>query len=296
MSDAQADALDDPRVRRVMNHVRSHLDEDLTLDQLAKVAHVSAYHFHRVFKAAAGETLAQFTRRARLERAAYLMKAAPSRALTSVALEVGFASPSELSRAFRKAFGIAPRDWDRRSRLGSPSLYQKELPPQPDEPTEPFEVVVCRHPAMRLAYVRVRWPAVPDALAVGYETLTGWLTERGVDWRACPLVGMSWDNYETTPIERVQFDLGFGVGEDVRGDDVVGVQSLPAIEAAETRAAGPLIRIARAWDHLYERWLPGSSYEPDDLPGMKRFRVRPDEGGWERWDVDCSIPVRKRLG
>lgn len=296
MTDGPSQTLDDPRVRRVMDHVRAHLDAELTLDELAKVAHVSSYHFHRVFKVAAGETLAQFTRRARLERAAYLMKAAPSRALTSIALEVGFASPSELSRAFRKAFGIAPRDWDRRSRLGEPSLYDKDAPPQPDEPDEPFEVVVRGHPPMRLAYVRVRWLAEPDALPRGYEALTQRLTERGVDWKACPLVGMSWDNYETTPIERVQFDLGFSVGPDVPEDDVLGVRSLPAITAAQTRATGPMIRIARAWDHLYERWLPGSSYEPDDLPAMKRFAVRPDEGGWEQWDVDCSIPVRRRLG
>ena len=83
-----------------MDYVRRNLDSDLSLDELAKVAYFSPYHFHRIFKATTGETLVQFTQRARLERAAYLMKASPERELGSIALEVGFSAQSDFSRVF----------------------------------------------------------------------------------------------------------------------------------------------------------------------------------------------------
>ena len=48
----------------------AHLDEELTLEKLAAVAAFSPFHFHRVFAAITGETLSDFIRRIRLERAA----------------------------------------------------------------------------------------------------------------------------------------------------------------------------------------------------------------------------------
>src|SRR5262249_10995900 len=58
------------RVNRVMDHVEAHLAEELTLERLAAVAAFSPFHFHRVFAAITGETLSEFIRRIRLERAA----------------------------------------------------------------------------------------------------------------------------------------------------------------------------------------------------------------------------------
>ena len=101
------------RVHRVMDHVRENLRGELSLEALAKVAHFSPYHFHRVFKSVTGETLTRFVQRSRLERAAYLMKSSPSRELGSIAHQVGFSAQSDFSRVFRKHYGVAPSDWDR---------------------------------------------------------------------------------------------------------------------------------------------------------------------------------------
>ena len=281
-----------------MDHVRDNLAEDLSLDVLARVAHFSPYHFHRIFRATTGETLVQFTQRARLERAAYLMQASPDRELGSIALEVGFSAQSDFTRVFKRRYGLAPSAWDRRSRLDDRGLAERGL--------GDFEEVVARtraegpppvarivdHPACRLAYIRMRTPFLGKLLQEGYETLVGWLEDRGVDWRNSRLLGMSWDNFETTPIDQVHFDFGFVVPATVQGEGEIGIRVLPAVRAVDVHCQGPLPRIAVAWDYLYNEWLPGSAYEPDDLPGIKRFHTRPDVLGWDEWDLDCSIAVR----
>lgn len=281
------------RVNRVMDHIRANLGADLNLNELAKVAYLSPYHFHRIFKVTAGETVAEFTRRARLERAAYLMKASPERQLGSIALDAGFASASELSRSFRRHYGVAPSDWDRCSRIDA-----VVLPPADKSETslaEPVQARVVDHPACRLAYIRIEPRFFGDQLVKGYEQLTRWLEEQGVAWRQSKLLGMSWDHYETTPLDQVRFDFGFVVPPSVAAQGEIGTRDLPAIRSVDAHSCGSLARIKQIWDYLYQQWLPASPYEPADLPAMKRFHHHPDQLGWQHWDLDCSIPLRPRL-
>ena len=280
------------RINRVIDHVRGHLDSDLSLDRLAEIANFSPFHFHRVFRTVTGETLAAFTTRARLERGAYLMKAKPKRSLTSIALEVGFASPSELSRSFRRQFGIAPSAWDRKTHLHEASRQHLDAHPTPPAPSSPLEARIVEYPPARMVYIRTATFFIGTALHDGYEELTGYLSENQVDWRRCQLLALSWDNYETTPLDQVRCDLGFVVPGTFQPESPFGVHEFPATRAVQVHCQGGLPLIAQAWDFLYDEWFPQSGFEPGDMPAIKRFRRRPDELGWDVYDVDCSIAIR----
>jgi len=80
------------RINAVIAHVRENLDGDLSLEQLAKVANLSPFHFHRVFKSIAGETTYDLAVRLRL--AASLLRSMPKLSITTAALECGFGSLS----------------------------------------------------------------------------------------------------------------------------------------------------------------------------------------------------------
>jgi len=282
----------DDRVRKVKHYVRSNLASSLNLGILADVAHCSPYHFHRVFKAFSGETLAEFTRRARLERAAYLMKATPERKLSSIALEVGYPALPEFSRSFKGHYGIAPNSWDRFSSLNaSPVCRELESRNQDWD----FEAKIVQHPECRLAYIRMQTWFEVDKLKPGFEKLTRWLEGKGLKWREEQMVGMSWDHYLTTPLEKIRYDLAFPVPSHITGDREIGIYNLPSFQAVEVHCHGPLKIVADAWDYLYDDWFAHSTYEPANLPPMKRFRQRPDEIGWNTWDLDCSIPLKPVL-
>lgn len=275
------------RINAVKDHVRANLTSDLKLASVAEVAHASPYHFHRIFKAVCGETVAEFTRRARLERAAYLMKAAPKRPLSSIALDVGFPALAEFSRAFKRQYGLAPSTWDRTSELNILPDFIKAIPP----PSHAFDAQIVHHPASRLAYIRIHTWFEVDKLKVGFAHLTEWLSARGIDWRQLPLVGMSWDNYQTTPLENIRYDLAFPVPEPIEADGEIGIYTLPAFRAVEVHCQGHLSFVAQAWDFLYDDWFVASRYEPANLPAMKRFRRHPDELDWASWDLNCSIAL-----
>ena len=58
------------RIERVIDYIYAHYGEDLSIDDLADVAAFSRFHFHRVFAGVVGETVGDFLKRTRLERAA----------------------------------------------------------------------------------------------------------------------------------------------------------------------------------------------------------------------------------
>src|SRR5258708_10571484 len=98
-------------MRRVVENIDRHLDEQLDLDALAAVANFSPFHFHRLFTAWMGETLGDYTRRRRLEIAAQRLVAQPRLPILQVAIAVGFGSSEAFARAFKTRFGSSPTAW-----------------------------------------------------------------------------------------------------------------------------------------------------------------------------------------
>lgn len=132
------------RIDRVAAHIRANLAGDLTLDALAEVAALSRFHFHRIYTAMTGETVAEAVRRARLNRAAQLL-AATARPVAGIAADVGYPNTDSISRAYREAFGHPPGETRRRSVMPTPLLPQRKgvLPMH--------EVTIRDLPGIRLA-------------------------------------------------------------------------------------------------------------------------------------------------
>jgi len=95
------------RILRVLVYIQAHLDEAFDLDELARLAHFSPYHFHRVFRGMVGEPIMEHVRRLRLERAAHQLKST-DRSVINIALDAGYEAHEAFTRAFRTMFGMPP--------------------------------------------------------------------------------------------------------------------------------------------------------------------------------------------
>ncbi len=161
------------RLPPVLVHIQANLDQDLSLEVLAKRVRLSQFHFHRLFRSAVGETLKQYTQRLRLERAASRLIMHDSTIL-DVALDSGFQSHETFSREFKRRFQVTPksyREWGRgemrASQLSAPGL---------DELYNDFELSQTRvaHLAqLHVAFIRHVGP---------YETVTDILWHKLADW------------------------------------------------------------------------------------------------------------------
>lgn len=82
----------------------------LNLEAIAGSAHMSPYHFHKVFKSVVGETVADYIRRLKLEKSAEFFFYYKQVSITEVAMELGFSSSQNLAKAFKKEFNLTPSD------------------------------------------------------------------------------------------------------------------------------------------------------------------------------------------
>jgi len=104
--------LDELRLRRVEDYIVSHLEDELSVAELAAVANLSVFHFTRLFRAATGLPPHRYVSRQRLERAMTLLATGRMR-LSDIALYCRFSSQASFNRAFRAAIGMTPGQYRR---------------------------------------------------------------------------------------------------------------------------------------------------------------------------------------
>src|ERR1700722_18592993 len=149
------------RISRVIDYLRGNLDRQVKLKELARVACLSEFHFHRIFGAVSGETLNNFTNRLRLEKAARLLRYS-EQSLTDIALDCGFSSSATFSRAFRSSYDTSPSQFRKSGAIKKSKickdLFPKDeygLPMSAAEKRAAFPVTLIDIPERQVAYIRV---------------------------------------------------------------------------------------------------------------------------------------------
>jgi AraC-like DNA-binding protein len=103
------------RLHRGRDFLSASYTGPVSVAMAANAAHLSPYHFHRMFKSAFQQTPMQFVQDCRL-RAAQRLLVATDQPVTSICFAVGFESLGSFSWLFRKRFGLSPRRFRARRR------------------------------------------------------------------------------------------------------------------------------------------------------------------------------------
>jgi len=109
------------RINKVFTYIDENLDSDLSLATIAKIAHYSPYHFHRIFKAITNEPLQVYINRKRIEKAAGLLFRTKELSIKEIYLQCGFSSHAAFTKLFKKFYEISPLEF----RKTNPNKYRK---------------------------------------------------------------------------------------------------------------------------------------------------------------------------
>lgn len=290
------------RVNRAIDYVLGHLDEALPLKRVARAADFSPYHFHRIFHTMVGETLAQFVKRVRLERALRILSHEPERSLTDIALACGFGSSSDFSRSFKKRFSVPPSGFDVAAfRASRRQDFEAALAPDDEhllrglpagENPDGFAVRMRRIPPRTVAYVRVLDPYRPAVVMDAAARLVAWAEAK--ELASGQWLGYMWDDPEIVAREDCRYDVGLVV-EGCRPEGEVGCLQFPAMTVAEIELRGGIDLEMRAIDWIWRTWLPSSGYVPTDQPSFESWIGRPFAHGGEHFELHLQLPVQRPL-
>ncbi len=279
------------RLLPVLVHIQANLDQDLSLEVLAKRVRLSQFYFHRVFRSAVGETLKQYTQRLRLERAASRLIIHDSTIL-DVALDSGFHSHETFSREFKRRFQVTPkryREWGRgemrASQLSAPGL---------EELYNDFELSQTRvaHLAqLHVAFIRHVGP---------YESVTDVLWHKLADWaksKGLPVdltfLGIAQDAPGLTAAEQLRFDAGIVVPEGFSSAGAIGHQVLNAAEFAVTTHVGHYRTLPEAYATIVRRTAKLKGYRVGGLPCIEVYRTTHVDANHEMNHTEIYIPVSR---
>lgn len=309
------------RINRVLDYIETHLDNELSLERLSKVACFSPHHFHRLFGAMMGETLQRFVQRLRLERAAGQLRAHPARSITTIALDNGFASSATFARAFRAQFQMSASAWrdggaaayqptDRSLGKADRKLSKTQHNPGKEGPgsnlylegherrspmTEmKMTVEIQDRDPQRVAYLRHVGPYQGDTALFGrlIGQLATWAGPRGVLGPSAKFLAVYHDNPEVTKQSKLRLSICVPIAAEIEVGGDIG-----AMEIAGGRYAVATFRLLPeqypdAWAAFMRDWLPDSGYAPDDRVCFERYLNNPETDPEGKHDVEIWLPVR----
>ncbi len=273
------------KLKPVIRYLEKHYNTPLNLEDVASMASLSPYHFHRVFKAVTNETLNEYLRRLRLQRAAQdLFYKKP--AVIDVALEFGFSSSQSFAKAFRKYFNMSPTDVRncpsvelfsiaiQNSKIGHQLRKNGNASEAADSYTSPnikqrrITMERKQFEPTTLAYVRVTGP-----YGENYEPALGklyqWAGAEGVADATC--IFIYHDNPELTPTDKCRTDICLMVPESVKIAGDIELQAFAGGEYATSRTTiSDKQQYGPAWnDHISQ--IVELGIEMDDRPCFELY-------------------------
>lgn len=261
------------RIHRVVEYIDRHLDEQLELDTLAKVANFSPFHFHRLFTAWMGETLGDYVRRRRLEVAALRLVSQPRLPVTQVALSVGFGSTEAFARAFKTRFGFTPTTW-----RGTQVSNRDQLKSKVDQASAPplgnhggMKVTIVDREPTRVAYLRHIGPYGKPLSDFWMTKVDPWMETNGLYGK--PRYGISHDDPGITAPEKLRYDAAVEVPPSFVGVGDHQMTVIPGGKYAVGNFKGTDKEVGEAWDWLVRDWLAGSGMQLDSRPFFEHYPV-----------------------
>ncbi|MEX3929691.1 GyrI-like domain-containing protein [Paraburkholderia sp. BR10936] len=298
-------------IARSLAYAEAHLDEPLTAEILADHAALSRHHFHRVFRAYIGCSVANYVTWLRLRRA-FALLVSGTESVSEIALAVGYESAQALAKAMRRDFDTTPSA----VRRGGAPAYENFLQPPTEHRFRP-------NPEGAIDMQVTRMTALPDGIIALTATARGMVGNTmmraaqqayGELFKAVNRVGLR---------DQVTSYLSV-VPDDPKGPDdphcrfIAGLvfgYSLAASSGRPLQPSGISLSDSMSWQHIasgryavfthigsystlhltwksiYRDWLPASDQRLRDAPPMELNLNRPETTPRDALRTEIWLPV-----
>lgn len=250
------------KIKAVSDYIQLHLDDELNIDLLCEIAHLSKFHFHRIFSSYTGIALAKYIQICRLKRASFQLAFDLDRKIIDIAFQAGFESPEAFTRAFKRCFDQTPSTfreepdwqfWHQQFNFILPKIEKNMI------------VNIVEKSSEKIAYIRHH--GAPERV---YETAA-----KFIEWRKTtglsPIktshtYGIPYSDPELTPAGHFVFDIAGQIDQEVPENEFgVSTASLPAGKYAVVRHFGSHDQLKDSV-LVFRKWLPEQNYEIGDFP------------------------------
>lgn len=289
------------QIQRAIDFIETNLGNDISIDDIAREAAFSRWHFQIVFSSAVGETVKEYIRKRRLSNSLNLLKLTDQR-LIDISLEAGFESQEAYTRAFKNQFGITPGEY-RKNGAKDYMILQKTkitmdyldhlyggINMQAIFKTLPqFEVV-----GLGTKFISILSPEKNNHIIIPklwdeYLSRQNEITSRTKSYNLGVCMPVSNDMQKSHPDE-----FFYLACTEVKNINQVPqgmfAKTIPAGEYAIFTHKGLLSKLDHTMNYIYGSWLPKSGRKLREAPDLELYdhRFSPNN---EQSEFDIYIPI-----
>jgi AraC family transcriptional regulator len=272
------------RIGRAGEFIRSNLDQPIDLDRLAGMACFSPWHFHRIYRAVTGETVAETYRRHRLHRAAIELTRG-EKPVAAVARRAGFSAAAPFIRAFSAAYGTTPGEFRRQRRPLGPTL----VPQQETIPMSNVEIV--ESPEIILAALPHRGDY--NKIGSAFERLGALAGPRQLFGPEARMIGVYFDDPDVVAQSDLRSCAGISVAPAQQIEAPLERVVIKGGTYARSVHKGPYVDLHAFYQKLFRHWMPTSGREPGDGPCFEDYLNNPATLPPTEWLTAVFIPLKQ---
>lgn len=319
------------RVNEIVQYIREHSAERLTLDELARCSNFSKYHFSRIFSSVAGMTPMAYVNKVRLTLALqHLADPCCKRTVLEVSQLCGFESVTAFNAAFKKQFHTTPREArvklvieQDRNFLQILSNTQEDLRAPSDydgfsaqkhsrflRRIWDMNISIKELPDYKVAYVRHVGSYLETYKA--WSVLGAWAREHQLTPDRHYFIGISLDDPAVVEEEACRYDACVTLPDGFTGSSRGRTTDQEQFQSQNDNGSGPVDyqtlpgglyavysfydtpdKLGIVYRSLFCEWLPGSNYEADERPCLEFCLNDPSSDPEGKCKVDLHIPVKE---
>lgn len=284
------------RILTGLEYIEANLDKAISLEDVARRAAFSMYHFHRVFKAIVGIPVGEYIRRRRLTLAAQRLATSQERIL-DIALESQFESQESFTRAFKQMYGVAPGIFRKKSQPSLVSAFPRvtEQLLQSLSKGTTMEPKVVQRPALHVAGLSSRYKQqTRHNIPLLWERFIGQLAQvKRVNQETYGIFEGA-ESCEGASEVEIIYLAATQVSEDAALPKGWERKSLPGGSYLVFTHKGPISKIRETIDYIWGVWLPQSRHIRREAPDFElydeRFKMEDPES-----EVDLYIPIEEKV-
>jgi AraC family transcriptional regulator len=274
-------------INRVVDYINRHLYDSPGLKELAEIANMSEFHFHRIFKTVIGENVGEYISRIRLEDIAQRLRMSKT-GLQDIAERTGYGTKHALSKAFKKHFGIAPSIY-RKQPKNTMLFFKKER-------TLLDIIPEIRHiDEKKVVYIRIMdWYGAPESYIRAWRELGKFAKRNNLIKDDTEYIGLSFDDPTITPPDKCRFYACFTIKDEIKPTGPFGLQTIKGGQYAVFIHRGTYRKLIDTYYYIYITWLPDSDYQHRSSMSFEKYVNSLSNVEEKDLITEIYVPVIKR--
>ncbi|MGM9986436.1 MAG: effector binding domain-containing protein [Bacillaceae bacterium] len=262
-------------IQKAINYMEEHLLDDISMNEVAKQANASVFHFQRTFTILTEMSIGEYVRKRRLTLAAQELVNTDCK-IIDLAYKYGYETPEAFSKAFRRQHGVKPSE--ARKNIGKLKSYNRLMIQVSLKGVEPMKYRIVEREAFQVVGIKREFSLVDDGNIKGIPVFWDEVNGNGTDDLLFQLnngeiKGVLGVCVDKRVVEREQ-KIDYWIAAEYKGDTPEGLVKLeiPAAKWGIFEVHGAMPdAMPKAWKQIYSEWFPSNNYEHGDGPELEVY-------------------------